>query len=154
MAIMIIASSFLPTQTSGSNLKEDTVIESNAPFTTERGAQYPVKNIKITQGYYFFHPALDLDGITGDQIYPIMAGKVEAVEYSKFAYGNAVLIRHGGITSLYAHLSKINVEAGDEVTNKTVIGEMGATGRSWGDHLHLEVRDHGIPISPFSVLPR
>lgn len=154
MALMLVASSFLPTQTSGSNLKEDTVIESNTPLTTERGAQYPVKTIKITQGYHFFHPALDLDGITGDRIYPIMAGKVEAVEYSKFAYGNAVLVRHGGITSLYAHLSKINVQTGDKVTNKTVIGEMGATGRSWGDHLHLEVRDHGIPISPFSVLPR
>jgi murein DD-endopeptidase MepM/ murein hydrolase activator NlpD len=84
-----------------------------------------------------------------------MAGFVEEISYSRLAYGNAVIVNHGNkITSLYAHLSKIEVEKGQEVNIETKLGEMGATGRAWGDHLHLEIRDHGYPINPFSVLPR
>jgi murein DD-endopeptidase MepM/ murein hydrolase activator NlpD len=124
-------------------------------LNTKHGVQYPVKEIRITQGYTLFHPGLDLDGITGDPIYPIMAGIVEATDQSKYSYGNAVLINHGNeITSLYAHLSKIEVRVNQEVTMETEIGKMGATGHATGDHLHLEIRDHGIPINPFSVLPR
>jgi murein DD-endopeptidase MepM/ murein hydrolase activator NlpD len=124
-------------------------------LTTKHGVQYPVKEIKVTQGYSFFHPGLDLDGETGDPIYPIMAGKVEAIDQSKYAYGNAILINHGNeITSLYAHLSKIEVGVNQEVTTETEIGKMGATGHASGSHLHLEIRDHGTPINPYSVLPR
>jgi murein DD-endopeptidase MepM/ murein hydrolase activator NlpD len=127
-----------------------------APFVleTKKSIQYPVEKIIITQGYKLFHPGLDLDGITGDPIRPVMDGTVEAINYSKFAYGNAVLINHGSdITTLYAHLSKIFVEPNQEVTTDTIIGEMGATGHASGDHLHLEVRDSGKPINPNTVLP-
>jgi len=155
MAIVIIVSSFAPANVSGSNYEEIVITEENTPFSTEQGTRFPVENVRITQGYRFFHPGFDFDGLTGDKIYPAMAGKVEAVEYSRFAYGNAVLVSHGGgTTTLYAHLSKIYVKKGDELTKNSVIGEMGATGRSWGDHLHFEVRDHGFPISPYNILPR
>ena len=124
-------------------------------LNTKHGVQYPVKEIKVTQGYKIFHPGIDLDGITGDPIYPIMAGIIEAIDQSKYAYGNAILINHGNeITSLYAHLSKIEVDVNQEVTNETEIGEMGATGHASGDHLHFEIRDHGKPINPLSILPR
>lgn len=124
-------------------------------INTKHGVQYPVKKIKLTQGYKLFHPGLDLDGNTGDPIYPIMAGIVEDIDQSKYAYGNAILINHGNeITSLYAHLSKIEVSVNQEVTIETEIGKMGATGRASGDHLHLEIRDHGTPINPFSILPK
>ena len=84
-----------------------------------------------------------------------MDGRVFAINYSRYAYGNAILIYHGSeITSLYAHLSKINVTPNQEVTTDMVIGEMGATGRSFGDHLHLEIRDNGVPINPLTVLPK
>ena len=123
-------------------------------LNTKHGVQYPVKEIKVTQGYKLFHPGLDLDGITGDSIYPIMAGIVEAIDQSKYAYGNAILINHGNeITSLYAHLSKIEVGVNQEVTIETEVGKMGATGHASGDHLHLEIRDHGKPINPLSLLP-
>lgn len=119
------------------------------------GIQYPLANVKINQGYKFYHPGLDLEGITGDPVKPVMAGKVEYTQYSRFAYGNAVIVNHGnGITSLYAHLSKINVQKGQDVANDTVIGLVGSTGRSTGDHLHLEIRDNGVAINPLSVLPR
>ncbi len=128
-----------------------------APFVleTKKSVQYPVVEIKITQGYKLFHSGVDFDGITGDPIYPIMDGRVEAINYSKYAYGNAVLIDHGdNITSLYAHLSKILVKPNQEVTTDTIIGEMGSTGRSSGDHLHLEIRDSGKPFNPLTALPK
>ncbi|MBI3443204.1 M23 family metallopeptidase, partial [Candidatus Woesebacteria bacterium] len=50
--------------------------------------------------------------------------------------------------------SKIEVKVGQEVSITTEVGKLGKTGRASGDHLHLEIRDHGIPINPFSVLPR
>lgn len=158
LALALIATSFMPTSTRiDVEAASDQVVisEASGPFTTERVVQYPVEKVSITQGFKVFHPGLDLDGITGDSIKPIKKGVVEAVSRSKFAYGNAIIINHGDdITSLYAHLSKILVAEGDEVTTNTIIGEMGATGRSFGDHLHLEVRDNGVPINPYLILPR
>jgi murein DD-endopeptidase MepM/ murein hydrolase activator NlpD len=127
-----------------------------APFVldTKKSIQYPVEKITITQGYKLLHPGLDLDGTTGDPIRPVMDGTVEAINFSKYAYGDAVLINHGSdITTLYAHLSKIFVEPNQEVTTDTIIGEMGATGHAFGDHLHLEIRDSGKPINPNTILP-
>ncbi len=158
IALMLVASSFMPTNTLGNNVSQveaQSVIGTSTPIHTTIAIQNPVEIIRITQGYKLFHPGLDLDGVTGDKIKSIKKGKVESAEYSTVGYGKNVIIDHGdGIKSLYAHLSKINVKAGDEVTTDTILGEMGATGRSFGDHLHLEVRDHGIPINPLSILPR
>ena len=96
-----------------------------------------------------------MDGLTGDPITPIRKGKVLSISRSKFAYGNSIIVDHGeGMTSLYAHLSKIEVVEGQEVDTFDEIGKMGATGRSSGDHLHLEIRDHGVPVNPLTVLPR
>lgn len=155
MAIIVMATQFIPNIPSSVEAEETVIKEAQAPITTIRDIQYPTKEIKITQGYSFFHPGLDLDGITGDEIKPIKAGRVEAVSHSKYAYGNAVLVNHGNrLASLYAHLSKIEVNEGEEVSTLTKLGEMGATGRSFGDHLHLEIRENGVPINPYLVLPR
>ncbi len=157
IALMLIASSFIPTSTLGStNIEEITTITGpETPIHTTVAIQNPVKVIRLTQGYNFFHPGIDLDGITGDPIKSIKKGRVEMVEFSNVGYGKHIIIDHGSnLESLYAHMSKIYVKEGDEVDTNTVLGEMGATGHSFGDHLHLEVRDHGIPINPLSILPR
>lgn len=155
IALMVLATSFMPTNTLGDEITESSIVaETSVSISTEKGVQYPVENIRITQGYKIFHPGIDLDGITGDPIKPIKAGFVEAISRSKYAYGNAIIVNHGNqLTSLYAHLSKILVSESQEVTINTVIGEMGTTGRAFGDHLHLEIRDHGTPINPTSILP-
>lgn len=163
IALMLVASSFSPagatisSNTLGASTEADNIVisESQIPLTTIKAIQIPVTTMKITQGYKFYHPGLDLDGITGDPIKPIKNGKVINVSRSKFAYGNSIIIDHGnGITSLYAHLSKIEVVEGEDVDTSDEIGKMGATGRSSGDHLHLEIRDHGIPVNPLTILPR
>lgn len=157
IAFMLVASSFMPTSTLGSTEVDaiSAITETETPIHTTIAIQNPVEEVKITQGYKFFHPGIDLDGETGDPIKAIKKGKVESVELSTVGYGRNVIVDHGNnLKSLYAHLSKIKVKEGDEVTTDTVLGEMGSTGRSTGDHLHLEVRDHGIPVNPLSVLPR
>jgi murein DD-endopeptidase MepM/ murein hydrolase activator NlpD len=159
IALMLIATSFIPSNAIGSiNPPTNEVLivnEAEAPISTKVAIQLPVEVKRVTQGYGFFHPGIDLDGTTGDPIKPMKNGKVIKIDHSRFAYGNSIIVDHGNnLTSLYAHLSKIYVKEGQEVTTDTVLGEMGSTGRSTGDHLHLEVRDHGIPINPLSVLPK
>lgn len=159
MALMIVTSSIIPGNVVGSSnppANEVLIVnEAETPLTTIVAIQLPVEVKKITQGYILFHPGIDFDGITGDPIRPMKNGKVVSVDHSKFAYGNSVIIDHGNkLTSLYAHLSKINVVEEQIVNTDTIIGEMGATGHAFGDHLHFEVRDNGFPINPLSVLPR
>lgn len=156
LTLMLIASSFVPVKALGADSSIDNiVVEDKVSLTTNVVVQYPVEKVKITQGYRAFHPGLDLDGLTGDEIRPIEAGIVDGISRSSYAYGNAVLVNHGeGVSSLYAHLSKIMVSEGEIVGTDTIIGTMGATGRASGDHLHLEVRSNGIPVNPYTVLPR
>lgn len=158
IALAIIATSFIPTSAANfaGEAEESLVGGANTVVIATQGhIHYPTAQVKINQGFSFFHPGIDFDGITGDPIKPIMAGEVEMIQKSSVSYGNAVLIRHGdNFSSLYAHLSKIEVVPGQKVDMDTVIGKMGSTGRSSGDHLHLEVRENGRPINPLSMLPR
>ncbi len=154
---IILTSSFLPSipnVSAAENVSTPTHI-AQPILKTQSGTRYPVDKISITQGYKFFHPGLDLDGITGDSIYPFMAGKVEVVEYSKVGFGRSIIVNHGnGISSRYAHLSKVNVEVGQQVDINTVIGLMGATGRAFGDHLHFEIYENGRTVNPLTLMPK
>jgi murein DD-endopeptidase MepM/ murein hydrolase activator NlpD len=137
------------------NTYQQTVIDTNkVDIRTQAHIQYPLTHVKINQSYSFFHPGVDLDGEIGDTVKPIMEGVVAEIQHSSFSYGNAILIRHAeGFSSIYAHLSKIEVEVGQKVSLSTKIGEVGSTGHSTGPHLHLEVRENGVAINPFSMLP-
>lgn len=155
LAMGIVLSSFLPIKALDAKAPETVIIQDNLnPVTTENKVQIPVKQFSITQGFSFFHPGVDLAGYLGQPVYPIMSGTVEATSHSKYDYGNAIIINHGDeITSLYGHLSQIEVAEGQAVTTSTEIGKMGATGRATGPHLHLEVRQNGIPVNPWAIVP-
>lgn len=121
---------------------------------TERTAQMPLKDYRLTQAYHFFHPAIDLAASVGTEIRPITAGQVEITSYNAFGLGNYVVVKHGaGFYSVYAHLNDITVEKGQEVNKETVIGGVGSTGFSTGPHLHLEVISDNKKINPLSILP-
>lgn len=156
MVLMAFGTSLIPSNIQGVEeiyAEESQVTQLPLVVKTEVGIQYPVEIVKITQGYKFYHPGIDLDGNKGDKIKPIIAGVVSEVGYSRVGYGNNVIINHGNNTfSLYAHLSKINVKKGDVVTKDTIIGEMGATGRASGDHLHLEIYEAGKKLNPLTIL--
>jgi murein DD-endopeptidase MepM/ murein hydrolase activator NlpD len=67
--------------------------------------------------------------------------------------GNTVVIDHGvGLMSLFAHLSSIAVREGDTVTRGTLVGQVGATGRVTGPHLHWAVRASGARVDPLALL--
>jgi murein DD-endopeptidase MepM/ murein hydrolase activator NlpD len=122
---------------------------------SEKGkTQIPLDFSYISQGFHTFHPGVDLVAKLNTPIKPVMKGVVEEAGFSPFGYGNSILIDHGdGIESLYAHLAKIEVKKGDEVSLHTEIGLVGTTGRSSGPHLHLEIHKNGVAINPLTFLP-
>jgi murein DD-endopeptidase MepM/ murein hydrolase activator NlpD len=68
-------------------------------------------------------------------------------------YGNVIVIDHGyGITTRYAHMSKLDVQVGEHVTRGKQIGAVGSTGRSTAPHCHYEVRLHDRPVNPLNYL--
>jgi len=99
-----------------------------------------------------FHPGIDFKGEKGDEAKCTANGRVESAGWYG-GYGNCVRIMHANnIETLYGHLSRITVKAGQEVTAGQKIGEVGSTGRSTGTHLHYEIRKNGKPINPVSYL--
>ncbi len=92
-------------------------------------------------------------GIGGANIYAAQSGTViTAFSDGGYhgGYGNYVLIDHGGgISTLYAHCNSTIVYAGQEVSKGDVIGYVGTTGYSTGNHLHFEVRVDGVAVNPF-----
>lgn len=156
LAVMFVLGSFVPAQNDQIQPEATVIPEAEVTLSTvtDRVIQYPVQEGYISQGYSIFHPAIDIAAPFGTEIRPIKDGVVEDISKSRVGYGNSIIINHGdGITSLYAHLSKINVSKGDKVTVFDTIGNVGRTGHSTGPHLHLEVRKNGIPINPFAILP-
>jgi len=127
----------------------------NVSIKTETSIQLPLANFRITQGYHFFHQAIDLAAPSGTPIKPIASGKVEIVSYNSFGLGNYLVIRHGAnFYSVYAHLRKININRGDLVNKETILGQVGSTGFSTGPHLHLETIVDNQKINPLSILPK
>lgn len=157
LAFLLMISAFSPVASSEVPLGSPETVIYSAPednLATEISIRYPLESTQINQGYHFFHGGIDFEGDTGDPIYPVMDGEVEYVQYSKYDYGNAVLVDHkNGYKSLYAHMSRVTSNVGQEVDVFDKIGEVGSTGRSTGDHLHLEVYENNKNINPLSILP-
>jgi murein DD-endopeptidase MepM/ murein hydrolase activator NlpD len=103
-----------------------------------------------------FHPGLDIAGSIGSQIVAAGTGVVIEAESSGYnsGYGSYVKIDHGGgVHTLYAHLSRVLVDVGDQVDVGDPVGAVGLTGFTTGPHLHLEVRVDGQIQDPLRWLP-
>ena len=108
----------------------------------------------ITQGYSFFHKAIDIANRAGGPILAADAGVVTTAGWpDSSGYGNRVVVDHGnGYVTLYAHMSVVQVVSGQRVKRGDVLGQMGSTGRSTGTHLHFEIRQGGALLNPLSFL--
>ncbi len=94
------------------------------------------------------HLGVDLASLAQSRVPAANAGKV-LFAGSLGIYGEAVILDHGlGLASLYAHLSRIDVEAGREVAKGETLGLTGSTGMAGGDHLHFAMLVQGVFVNP------
>jgi murein DD-endopeptidase MepM/ murein hydrolase activator NlpD len=121
----------------------------------------PMEFSRVTSGFAMrFHPILqkwrahlgvDYAAPTGTPVRSIGDGIVEFAGVQN-GFGNVVFIKHGGQnTTVYAHLSRINVKKGQSVTQSQNIGAVGATGWATGPHLHFEFRVDGQHRDPLTL---
>ncbi len=100
-----------------------------------------------------FHNGIDILAPFGSKIKAVRSGKVIHSGEDP-GYGNVVIIYHGhGISTVYAHASKLLVTKGMRVQRGQAIARIGSTGRSTGPHLHFEIRRFEEPQNPINYLP-
>lgn len=100
------------------------------------------------------HEGVDIAADHGSPIKATMSGRV-IFAGPRGSYGLAVILDHGdGLSTLYAHSSKILVSEGEWVNKGQLIALVGNTGRSLGPHLHMEMLVHGVPYDPLICLNR
>ena len=100
-----------------------------------------------------FTAALGLLAAAGTPVRGAGAGTITFAGWSAGGYGNLVVIDHAnGVSSWYAHLSRIDVTRGASMTTATQVGLVGATGNAAGPHLHFEVRLRGAVTDPLAAL--
>lgn len=98
------------------------------------------------------HKGVDLAMPAGSPIYATADGTISRADWYS-GYGLYVAIEHGGeLQTRYGHMSRLNVEAGQQVKKGDIIGYVGSTGRSTGPHLHYEVRIAGEAVNPVPYL--
>lgn len=96
------------------------------------------------------HTGIDYSEKKGDPVYAGADGTVSEAKYSP-SLGYYIIISHENeYTSLYAHLSEINVSEGDTALRGQIIGKVGASGMATGPHLHFEIRKNGEAVNPIS----
>ncbi len=105
-------------------------------------------------GKYGNHAGVDISAPGGTKIYAAMSGVVIHAAKgtgSSWSYGNYVIVAHSnGTNTLYAHMSRIGCSKGQTVKQGDVIGYVGSTGRSTGNHLHFEVRQGSTRKDPLN----
>jgi murein DD-endopeptidase MepM/ murein hydrolase activator NlpD len=105
---------------------------------------------------YRMHTGIDISGggINGKDAVAVADGTV-ILSQTYGGYGNCVIVDHGGgITTVYAHGSKLLVSVGQKVKSGQAVMKIGSTGVSTGPHLHFEVRKNGSHVNPLPYLGR
>ena len=102
-----------------------------------------------------YHGGTDLVGLDSEKVYSVCNGTVERAGYDNGGFGNYVRIKEDNSEKrIYlAHLSKIYVKAGQKVTYTTVVGLMGDTGNTTGNHTHVEIREfkNGVAVKKLNA---
>jgi len=119
------------------------------------GFTWPLRG-GVSQFASWYHMALDIMSDVGTPVVAGQSGTVTKVNVGSWdgGYGTNVIVDNGsGDSSLYAHMSSVNVGVGQQVVGgRTIVGWVGMTGRTTGPHLHFEIRKNGSPVNPISYL--
>lgn len=103
--------------------------------------------VRIIFGKKDVHRGMDIPAPAGTPIYAAADGMVSTNNH--WSYGTSVKISHGsGLATIYGHMSKRVVNSGEAVVQGQLIGYVGSTGNSTGNHLHFETNLNGVPVSP------
>ncbi len=112
-----------------------------------------ISELPYGYGGYYGHKGLDISAPYGTPIYAADSGTVTLAKWYG-DYGYCVMIEHdNGMVTVYGHASYLHVYAGQRVTQGQQIADVGSTGRSTGNHLHIEVRINGVAMNPINYLP-
>ena len=148
--------------------KELQALIAAANFTTGSGYAYPLpyQYTRLTSLFgprihpitkkYNNHTGIDIPAPGGTKVTAVQGGIVVTSAYAPSSYGEYVVIAHGnGVTTLYAHMQRGSrtVREGDAVSQGQVIGLVGTTGSSTGNHLHLEYKVNGVRNDPKKLFP-
>lgn len=105
-----------------------------------------------TIGRYAPHGGVDIAADTGTQVLAFAEGVVESVGEDA-DYGRFLTLSHpNGVTTFYAHCSKVCVKQGEQVQTGQAVAQVGSTGKSTGPHLHFEVRLDGVRLDPLHYI--
>ena len=124
-------------------------------------SEYGYRTNPVT-GVYKLHGGIDFAAPAGTPIYAAAGGYVSVAGWSTGGYGNYVVIYHGTMndgkaySTLYGHMSRIAAKQGTYVKQGDIIGYVGSTGNSTGNHLHLEVwqgKSNAGRVNPRSYVP-
>lgn len=138
--------------------RKNNTASSNAAYSGTMGYPLPSSYTTVSSGFITRtspisgktenHNGLDLPAPRGTSIYAADAGKVVIARHSS-SWGNYVTIDHGGgMMTLYAHASSLNVTVGQTVKKGDTIAYVGSTGWSTGNHLHFTVYKNGVAVNP------
>jgi murein DD-endopeptidase MepM/ murein hydrolase activator NlpD len=127
----------------------------DGPFVQPRNTKV-FSNFAETRTYVYDGKTVDTQVHFGFDLASTKQSPVPAANAGQVAftgpltiYGNTVIVDHGlGLQTLYAHLSSIDVKAGDAITKGQSLGRSGTTGLATGDHLHFEVLVSGVSVTP------
>jgi len=99
-----------------------------------------------------YHTGVDIANESGTPVYATADGVVRHSGWAQ-GYGMCAVVDHGfGYSTLYGHMSEIIAKEGEQVKRGRIIGRMGSTGTSTGNHLHYEVLTGGLPTNPMKFL--
>ncbi|HZI51903.1 MAG TPA: peptidoglycan DD-metalloendopeptidase family protein [Terriglobia bacterium] len=133
------------------NAMKRALLASPLPFNPRVTSGFSRRRLHPILGTRRPHLAVDYGAPTGTKVQAVANGTVTFAGWDS-GYGNLVQIRHsGGLTTGYAHLSRIAVRAGSRVDQGDLIGNVGQTGLATGPHLHFMMTKGGRPIDPRSM---
>lgn len=159
--IKVISQSWVDNLTSENEISE--YIESLIYDYNKEKTFYPTISHRVSSNYggrksptagaSSFHKGIDISGNYGDDVYAYKYGTVISSGYNSGGYGNMILIQHyDGSCTRYAHLSKILVKQNEVVFGGQLIGRVGSTGISTGNHLHFEMIIDNANVNPYNYI--